>query len=171
MYYVLQVAPGLEDQTERLIKNTIKAGVYERCFHPMRRMQKKIRGSWKDLHEKLLPGYVFITSSQIGELYEELKRVPVLTKLLGKDGECFPALCEEEVQWLEQMEGGTLEVGLSQVTVEQDEIRILSGPLKNVEGKIKKIHLHKRTAAVEVDFLGRKRVVYLGIEIIERVKV
>lgn len=59
-------------------------------------------------------------------------------------------------------------VGLSQVVVEQDTVAILSGPLKDMTGKIRKIHLHKRIAEVEADFMGRKTVIYLGIEIVEK---
>ena len=113
-------------------------------------------------------------------MYLELKQVPTLTKLLGKDGELFVALPENEAQWLEQimvLGGGRetkeasmrLEVGLSQVRVnEQDVVEILSGPLKHVEGQIKKIRLHRRIAEVEVDFMGRKTVIHLGIELMKK---
>ena len=60
------------------------------------------------------------------------------------------------------------EIGLSQVLMEQDMVTILSGPLKSVEGKIKKINLHKRMAEVEVEFMGRKTVIYLGVEMVGR---
>ncbi|MCR5726957.1 MAG: hypothetical protein K6G24_05775 [Lachnospiraceae bacterium] len=49
---------------------------------------------------------------------------------------------------------------------ENDKVVILSGPLKNLEGCIKKINLHKRIAEVEIDFMQRKTVVYMGIEIL-----
>ena len=56
---------------------------------------------------------------------------------------------------------------ISQVSVsEDDEITILSGPLKNMEGYIKKIDLHRRIAKVEVDFMNRKTVIHLGIEMV-----
>ena len=62
-----------------------------------------------------------------------------------------------------------MEVQLSQVSVsENDEITILSGPLKNMEGCIKKIDLHRRIAKVEVDFMNRKTVIHLGIEMVEK---
>ena len=92
---------------------------------------------------------------------------------------------ENEVAWLEQwiraaepnlarresqaeaQEG--LEVGISQVDVsEQNSIVILSGPLKNMEGQIRKVNLHKRIAEVEVDFMGRKTIFYLGVEIVKK---
>ena len=34
------------------------------------------------------------------------------------------------------------------------------------EGRIKKVHLHRRVAEVEVDFMGRKTVIHLGIELV-----
>lgn len=60
-----------------------------------------------------------------------------------------------------------MEVPVSQISVsENDAVTILSGPLKNVEGQIKKINLHGRIAEVEVDFMNRKTVIHLGIEMV-----
>ena len=103
MYYVLQVAPGTEERTERLIRGQVRNRAYGRCFHPMRHVRKKFRGEWRDFHEKLLPGYVFITSESVRELYQELRQVTVLTKMLGKEEECFAALQEKEAEWLERL--------------------------------------------------------------------
>lgn len=197
MYYVLQVAPGTEERTERLIRGQVRNRVYGRCFHPMRHVRKKFRGEWRDFHEKLLPGYVFITSESVRELYQELRQVTVLTKMLGKEEECFAALQEKEAEWLERLmricewenqgkyvtektlfrterkEGSEkeeilAEISLSQISVEEDGITILSGPLKHMEGSIKKMHLHKRLAAVEVEFMGKMTEIYLGIELVQK---
>ena len=119
---------------------------------------------------------VFISSDFVRELYLELRKVPVLTKLLGKDEELFVALHDEETQWLEelispeQQEIGSVEVGLSQVLAEEDRITVLSGPLKHMEGRIKKINLHRRIAEVEVEFMNRKTVLFLGIEMVGKAK-
>ena len=170
MYYVIQVAAGTEDRVEEQVKVMVDDGLYHSCFHPMRRMKKKFRGEWKDVHEKLLPGYVFITSDCVQELYRELENVPAFTRMLGKDGEQFIPLSEHEADWLERMiesPGKDMEVQLSQVSVsESDVVTILSGPLKNMEGCIKKIDLHRRMAKVEVDFMNRKTVIHLGIEMV-----
>ena len=56
--------------------------------------------------------------------------------------------------------------GLSKVVVGEDkQIKIISGPLKNLEGQIKKMNLHKRIAVVEVEFMGNRSLIHLGIEI------
>ena len=174
LYYVIQVATGTENKVEEQVKTIVENGLYDFCFHPMRRVKKKYRGEGKEIHDKLLPGYVFITSNCIQELYQELRCVPAFTKILGKDVEQFIPLPKHEVEWLEQIMGSSnqnMEVQLSQVSVSEDDvITILSGPLKNVEGCIKKIDLHRRIAKVEVDFMNRKTMIYLGIDIIKKKK-
>ena len=89
MYYVIQVASGMEERAEEQINVVVDRRLYDRCFHPMRHMKKKLRGEWRELHEKLLPGYVFVVSDSVKELYQELKHVPAFTRMLGKDAEQF----------------------------------------------------------------------------------
>lgn len=176
MYYVLQVASGKETDTEAYIMKRVSAELYSSCFHPVRCVRKKFRGEWMDKYEKLLPGYVFMNSKNAEDLYLALKSIPMLTKFLGWNPECVTALTEQEVKWLEALvstdrDGRTSgEVSLSQLEVnENDEIRILSGPLQNMEGMIKRINLHKRIAEVEVEFMGRMTVIHLGIEMVEKI--
>lgn len=170
LHYVLQVTTGTEDKVEEQVRVVVRNTLYDSCFHPMRRVKKKFRGEWKEVQEKLLPGYVFITSDCIRDLYQDLRRVPAFTKLLGKDSEQFIPLPDHEVEWLERIMDSPdrgMEVQLSQVAVSEDDvITILSGPLKNMEGCIKKIDLHRRIAKVEVDFMNRKTVIHMGIEMV-----
>ena len=172
MYYVIQVASGMEDKVEEQIEVMVEQGIYQQCFHPIRHVKKKIRGEWKELREKLLPGYVFIVSDDIEELYLRLRYVPAFTKLLGKDGGQFFPLPEHEVEWLKKISGSAdsrMEAEISRVYVsEEDVVTILSGPLKDMEGYIKKIDLHRRIALVEVDFMNQKTVIHLGIEMVRK---
>lgn len=172
LYYVIQVAAGTEDKVEEQVRVMMRNELYGSCFHPMRRVKKKFRGEWKEIQEKLLPGYVFITSDNIQELYQEFKYVPAFTKVLGKEEERFIPLPDHEVRWIEGLmkpSDQNMEVQLSQVSVsENDVITILSGPLKNMEGYITKIDLHRRIAKVEVDFMNRKTVIHLGIELVRK---
>lgn len=175
MYYVLQVAPGKETDAEAYIMKRVADELYSSCFHPVRCIRKKFHGEWMDRHEKLLPGYVFMGSENADGLYLALKNVPMLTKFLGWNPEYVTALTEDEARWLEALvsagrDGRTTgEVPLSLIEVnENDEIRILSGPLQNMEGMVKRINLHKRIAEVEVEFMGRLTVIHLGIEMMEK---
>lgn len=186
MYYVLQVSPGEEVKTEMHIAAILPESLYGECFHLTRRMKKKFHGRWMDVREKLLPGYVFITTESAGELFLELKRVPMLTSMVGRDGWNFPEMSSCDMEWLEKLrECGTreisgndktehgsgtwYEVGLSQISIDEgNKIQIVSGPLKGIEGLVRKIHLHKRIAEVEIEFMRRKTVIYLGIEMLKK---
>lgn len=179
MWYVMQVASGREGHTVLLIERILSQGILENCFVPMRRMKKKYEGRWQEVKEKLFPGYVFLISEQPQLLYDELKLIPALTKLLGSCEEYFTPLSEKDTEFLmklqsiqnikdEEKDIGAATVGLSKVAVgENQRIKIISGPLKNLEGQIKKINLHKRIAVVEAEFMGNKSLVHLGIEIVD----
>lgn len=185
MWYVIQVMSGREGQTVLLMERILSDGILESCFVPMRKMKKKYHGEWREITEKLFPGYVFLISGQPRLLYDELKNIPALTKLLGSCEEYFTPLSEGDVELLgrlremqdkkqeqeierrESKESKVPEVGVSQVVVgEERKIRIVSGPLKNLKGQIRKINLHKRIAVVETEFMGNQTRIHLGIEIV-----
>ena len=179
-YYVIQVTPREEETTETYIRKILPDGLFDQCFHPTRLIRKKFHGNWVDVHEKLLPGYVFITTENVQMLYLQLKKIPLLTKMLGKDMEYFVRLSGQEEHWLElllkQSGAGDAsdrneknEVGLSRIDItEGNQIRVVSGPLKDIEGMVKKINLHKMIAEVEVPFMNGSTVIHLGIEMVEK---
>jgi transcriptional antiterminator NusG len=193
MWYVMQVMTGQESQTVLMLERSLPEGVLEKCFVPMRRRKKKYQGKWHEVVEKLFPGYVFLVSDYPQLLYDELKNIPAMTRLLGSCEEYFTPLSEEDVyillklqknvckpqthqgMWRNRLERGggqekfgIMKVDISRIRVgEKGLIRIVSGPLKNLEGQIRKINLHKRIAVVEAEFMGNKSQIHLGIEIIE----
>ena len=176
-YFVLQVAPREEEKTETHIRKLLPAGLYGQCFHPTRMIRKKFHGKWVEVHERLLPGYVFITTDDAAELYTQLKKVPLLTRLLGMETDSFVRLSEREERWLDRLLGQSAgcassdknEVGLSQIDIQEgNAIRIVSGPLKDLEGMIRKINLHRMIAEVEVPFMKGETVIHLGVEMVER---
>ena len=59
-------------------------------------------------------------------------------------------------------------VEFSNGVMEGDEIVILNGPLMNQTGLIKKLDRHKRLAYLEMEILGRKKTVKIGLEIVRK---
>ena len=186
MYYVLQVTPGEEEKTEALIMAILPGDLYGECFYLTKHMRKKFHKRWVNTQEKLLPGYVFIATENVEEVFLELKKVPMLTNILGRDGGSFSELSMCDAKWVEKIKkvgvrktiknketgniyGSWYEVGLSQICVNKNnQIKIVSGPLKGIEGIVKKINLHKRIAEVELEFMKRRTVIYLGIGMLEK---
>lgn len=175
MYYVIQVSPNEEQKIVRLIKNAIPKELCRECFFPVRNIRRKVRGEFADIREKLFPGYVFVESDKPQELYENLKVIPHLTKMLGADFDedsqalKFIELPADEIAWLTQImsDDDKNTVPLSQVTVDaRGNVEILSGALKYLAACVLKFDLHKRIAKVQVKFKGKPTVLHLGIEII-----
>ncbi len=178
MYYVIQTASNRESDVENYIDSLLDKRIYDRYFHPVRAVQKKIRGQWVTRYKKLFPGYVFLITDDIESLYEELKKVPTFTKVLGREGERFFPLSENEVEWLKKLMNiseNTLPdrfeavVAISNIGFdENDRVVVKDGPLKNLSGCIKKINLHKKIAEVELDFMNKKTTIYLGLEYVRK---
>ena len=192
MWYVMQVISGQESRTVLKLERIISGERLGSCFIPMRRLKKKYKGAWHEVTEKLFPGYVFLTTNEPQLLYEDLKMVPALTKMLGKCEEYFTPLSKGDTELLHRLKkwtdkaggndgsqkkrtkeetldtGAGIMVGISKVKIDEGrQLRVLSGPLKDMEGEIKKVNLHKRIAVVEMEFMGSLRAVHLGIELVE----
>ena len=202
MCYVIYTGVGREKTAQNMITKLVPRELYARVFYPFRHMRKKIGGSWADIYEWLIPGYLFVITDRIAAFYTALRRVPCLTKLLGKSGDnaapdFFPIAPDEEA-WLRAIlgdnwfdlpgcsalpdggapfENGTDAAGSNAVTAlslidfdENDNVRILSGPLMTLGGQVRNIDLHRRCADVEVNFMGRPQLLRLGFEILEKAR-
>lgn len=102
------------------------------------------------------------------ELYESLKSVIGLTKLIGTGRDVVP-LSEAEVKWLLRMGKESQVVEMSEGIIENGIVHITSGPLMGMEGNIRKIDRHKRKAYLEVEMFGRTIDMQVGLEIVSKV--
>ncbi len=166
--YVIQVRSGLEEKIIKSCQLLISDTVLIECFVPKYKRVKKIRGFWDEVEEKLFPGYIFMISDDANKLFQELKKVPEITKLLGKYGQDIFPLNEDEIVFLKSFGKDDHIVNMSIGYIEGDKIFVSGGPLKNKEGIIKKVDRHKRLAFIEVEFLGQITNAKVGLEIIKK---
>ena len=169
MWYVIQVRTGTEEEIKNQCLKVISPDVLEHCFIPYYESMKRYHGEWHKVKNVLFPGYVFLVSDGIEELYYGLKKVIGLTKLLGTGNEVVP-LYKEEIQFLEDFGAEKESVGISKGIIEGEEVVVLDGPLKGYEGFIKKIDRHKRLAFLEIELMGRKVETQVGLEIMGKNK-
>ena len=90
------------------------------------------------------------------------------TRLLGTGDEIIP-LSQEEVELLLKLGKEEQLVAISTGIIENDQVRILTGPLQGMEGYIRKINRHKRKAWVSIEMFGRSVDMEVGLEIIKKV--
>lgn len=167
-WYVIQVRSGKEEWVMRCCDLLIDRACLSKSFLPLSKRLRKVRGEWIEKTEILFPGYVFLISDDPTRLYQALKKVPDLTKMLGRDkGEIYP-LPQEEVAFLQTFGEEEQVVEVSRGYIEGDQIIVEKGPLRGKEGLIRRIDRHKRTAEIEIEFLGEKRRAKVGLEIVRK---
>ena len=115
----------------------------------------------------MFPGYLFIESDEVEELFHELRKIPELTKLLGY-GQDIVAISKEEEDFLRKITGGEETVEISYGFKDGDRIVIKEGCLVGMESIIRKIDRHKRKAYIDVNLLGVTRQVEIGLELVEK---
>lgn len=167
MWYVIQVRTGTEEAIQIQCEKNISRDILQKCFIPHYEEKRKYRGEWRICERILFPGYLFLVSEHLDELYQGLKHVIGLTKLLGTGREVI-GLSQEEVRFLLRFGGDEQIVKFSQGLIEQSHVRVLSGPLQGMEGYIRKIDRHKRKAYLEIPMFGRVLNVEVGLEIVEK---
>lgn len=167
MWYVVQVRTGTEESIVSQCRKIIPSDAMEKCFLSYYKEQKKFHGKWHTLEKLLFPGYVFMISDTPDRLFTELKKVNGLTKILTYGDDMIP-LTEEEVAFLLRFGKEEQVVEMSSGIIEGNKVIVTDGPLKGLEGCIKKIDRHKRKAWLEVEMFGRMVEMTVGLEIVEK---
>lgn len=79
MWYVIQVGGGKERSACRLIERFVPEDLMKELFVPQYEIMRKRRGQWHACTETLLPGYLFVVTSQPEKLAVALRGVPRLS--------------------------------------------------------------------------------------------
>ena len=117
----------------------------------------------------LLPSYVFFEAPSSMEPSIEFPTQNII-RILSLDSGIWQLQGEDErfVKWLFQYDGL---LGFSKAYYKEgDQIRIISGPLKDMEGKIKRVDKRGMSGQVTLSFYGKDISVWLGFELIKTVQ-
>lgn len=116
----------------------------------------------------LLPSYVFFEAPSSMEPSIEFPMQNVIC-VLSVDSGIWQLQGEDErfVRWLFQYDGL---LGFSKAYKEGDRIRIISGPLKDMEGKIRRVDKRGMSGQVILSFYGKDVPVWLGFELVRTIQ-
>lgn len=167
MWYVIQVAAGKEEQILTMIKKYGVQKYLKECFSPRYEHRRKYLGQWRQEQAIMFPGYIFVISDQVEELYQSLKGVPELTKILGV-GEKWTPMAKEDIEIVEMLSGEERVVRFSEGYIAGAKVIVVKGPLQGMEGTIRRIDRHKRKAYLEIPMFGRVLNAQVGLEIVEK---
>ena len=163
-WYVIQTYTGREEQLVEMIRRIVPRGYYGECF-VIYSEQLRHRQQENQIHVlRLFPGYVFISSNNIEQLFRWLKRVPAMSKIMTADDFAFTPLGDGEAEFLLGIMDADHVVRLSYVATDgRDHVTYLSGPLEQCREQIQSYRFRKRYAIVRLMLEGCEKDVKLGI--------
>ncbi|WP_139488139.1 antiterminator LoaP [Brevibacillus dissolubilis] len=180
-WYALYVKTGREEFTKEYIQKNL-SDLHIRCLVPKRKVPEKRGGVTYHSFKLMFPGYVLVQLKIDYKKYHRLKEIPSLIKFLNYgsakyvnplegDGDFdqsdyFAKIDSREMGPLLHLIDAEGLIDYSDVLIENSRVTILSGPLKDFEGIIKKIDKHKNRAKVELKFLDKVMSVDVGVHIL-----
>lgn len=156
----------LTGKEESVVARITNAGLGT-AFHPRKIKPFFKKDKWKDVLVSLLPGYVFVISETPIPL-NQFWRIPDVIRPLtyGPDDHDGYLSGQDRVLALWLMQENGL-VGNLDMVKEGSQIRIISGLLKNLNGRVIKVDRRKRLANVELEVVGSIHSVWLGVNFLE----
>lgn len=159
-WYVLQVIGGKENKMEKFISKLETDSL--KPFLPRKKLKIRKGGITKDIIKPLYPGYIFIIGIWNLNEAKNIVKLPGAVKFIG--GLYSPGtLKNDEKEIINKIiKGGIAEY--SKVVKEGSKIKIISGPLKELEGIIQSVDRRKQKAIVNLPLLNSIVKVTLGFE-------
>ena len=135
------------------------------AISPSKLRYRRINGKPVEEKTPLFPGYIFMRLNNGFPLYR-MKQNGLLYKVL-RDSDGDWRLSGADRDFAEKIFKSSGLFGFSKAFYEGDRIRILEGPLKELEGKIVRVNHRKQTAQVQLSIQGMDMNVWLGFELID----
>ena len=168
MWYAVQVTTGREETVRNMCKKFIDKKLYNDIFIIRFERVKKYYGEWHKEKKIMFPGYMFIDTNNPYKIYEQLRSVPELTNILGRDGDKFVSIETDKEILFKSMVNIDYEISVSTGIIVGDRVVVKKGPLVGMEACIKRIDRHKRIAILSTEMFEQKINVSVGLEIIEK---
>ncbi len=166
-WYVIQSGKG----HEQIIKEQVEKIDTETDFRNIFKiMKKRYLGAWHEEKKPLYPGYFFAITDDPYRVKQALKDVCHFCRILGFEGELIP-ISSEERELLSGMVSGSEDGELADMSygvAENDEIKVISGPLKGFESRIVRVDRHKRKAYLLLRVGDERSELEVGLEVISR---
>lgn len=153
-----------------MINSLLKHSSYENEYElliPKRKMQERHQGQLVEVIIKMFPGYILIRTENAWEIYNRTRRLEHLYRFLYHNGKIDEISLDEisNIIYMVDKEGV---IGISNIFVENDMVKVIDGPLCNYTGWIKKVDKHKRRIKVLFKFSGQDHLIDLSVNIIEK---
>lgn len=169
-WYVLFVETGYEDKFCRYARKIINQQYKELEYSllvPKRKIFERKQGIRREVIKIIFPGYVFLETDSILDFFFQTRNSPHLIRFLRDDCH-FLEVKREEIKPILLLIDSDGIIELSKAFIEDDVVKIKEGPLRGMEGVIKKIDKRKGRAKVSFILNECHILIDLGIEILNK---
>ncbi len=168
-YYVVRVLTGKEKKFISWIQNSLHNDE-GRIIWPRRCLSIRKAGVVKEQISSLYPGYLFLETRCLADhSIMVIRKAPGFVRFLISDYNIIPLGKRDRELFLDLISYGEI-IRKSQVVFdENNRIRVMDGPLKQLEGAIIKVDRRKCRAKVRLHLHELYILVDLGFEVMEKI--
>ena len=135
-----------------------------------RSLRIRRRGKQIETLAPIFPGYLFVEAQEISpEIFIKLSRIPGFLRFLNSNKNIVPLSRDDRDLLIYLLSFGQI-VRKSVVYFDKNNrIRVVSGPLKQLEGQIIKVDRRKGRAKVRLDMFKNSFLIDFGFEALEKI--
>jgi len=168
-WYAIFVETGEEDIVQKYIQRFFQEEQIKTLV-PRRKLIERKGGKTYERIRHLIPGYVLAQAQMDTRLYYQLKSIPAVYSVLKSEYDPVP-IRQEEMELILTLTRQGETIDFSQVYKEGERIRVISGPLKGLEGIIEKYDHRKKRVKICLEFLGQPKRIDLGAYTIDNINI
>ena len=166
-WYVIHTYSGYENNVktnlEKMVENRGLEDMIQEIVVPMEEQIEIKDGKTKSKIRKVFPGYVLIKMIMTDETWYVVRNTHAVTSFVGSGTKPIP-LTDEEMKNM-----GLIDLTINVDYEENDNIKVISGPLKDFVGVVNEINKEKKKAKVTVSMFGRETSVELDFSQIQKI--
>lgn len=156
-WYVIHTYSGYEDIVAENLRQRIQSmNMQDMIFNVLVPTEKKIKiknGKRRVVEEKIFPGYVLVEMQVTDESWYVVRNTPNVTGFVGAGTTPTP-IEEKELKEIQRRMG--IEEPTYNIDVNQDDpVRIVDGPFKDMEGKVSEVDESRGKVKILVSLFGR----------------
>ena len=166
-FFAVQVWTGNEARFLALAERTL-SGTESRLLWPRRSLRIRRAGVWRDSVSPIFPSYVFLQAAGVDpDLYAAVRRTPGFVRFLPSNEGLAPLEQKDQTLLSHFLSFGEVVEKSAAYFDENRRIRVISGPLKNLEGMIVKVDRRKGRARVRLEMYEDSFEVDFGFEALD----
>jgi transcriptional antiterminator NusG len=162
-WYVIHTYAGYENAVARNLRQRIESlGMQNKIFDVVVPTEKKIKvkgGKRVEEEEKIYPGYILVDMIVTDDSWYVVRNTPRVTGFVGSGVYPVPVHKAELDQLMKRMSTDTVKHNID--LDQDDQVAIMDGPFKDLEGKVSKVDEERGKVTVLVNMFGRETPVEL----------